>query len=239
MMVPPSFTERWTPDLFFKTLFADIDKLSSSSSSGGGGGGAAAAAIAAAGINPYDYVYSDPEDPPPPTPYPEDESEDESDPITSTDDNDIQSTGETLNTSTIPIPTPKPRKGYLTFPPLSSTLKIPETLLLHSTAPPLPKIPSSVVGQRRRVALWKKLKNADNSFESQAAGLAGLMRRSVNKFELKERMRWDDDFENWDGEAVRRISLEDTGEFEAGSDDEFRMSDRVDDMAMQWLDQRM
>lgn len=206
LMVPPSFTERWRPEYLSDTNSAASTPSGESDA-----------------IDPYDYVYSDPEDPPPPTPFPEAETDANSDAETNSDS----------DASAIPDPTmaPPPRRGYLAFPPRASSLKIPETLLLHSTPPPLPEIPEAVAGQRRRTAVWKKLKNAENSFASQAMGLAGLMRRSVNKLELKERIRWDDDLEDPKGEAMRRVETRDIGEESLGQDTEER--------ARQWLEERL
>ncbi|KAF3761858.1 hypothetical protein M406DRAFT_240272, partial [Cryphonectria parasitica EP155] len=125
---------------------------------------------------------------------------------------------------------PAPRKGYLTFPPRASTLKIPDTLLLHTTSPPLPPLPSTVAA-----ALWKRLRDTENSFASQAAGLAGLMRRSVEKVELRGRRRWDEEGADWEGEAGRRVGTGAIGRG-GGPDD---MGRRAEEMAMQWLEERL
>lgn len=237
LMVPPSFTERWEP-LHLSSRFLG----------------------ARGDIDPYDYVYSDPEDPPPPDLYPEvaemevqlGEDLDASDTSTGSSDINIPLTDESLSstpsslasattTSTVPKPTANPRKGYLAFPPRWSNLKIPDTLLLHSTAPPLPSIPSYVVSEYRRVALWKKLKNAENSFGTQALGLGSLMRRSVDKFELKERMRWDEEFGDWNDEAAKRVRIEDTG---GGVSCEsktfgFGKEGQAEEIAAQWFEERV
>lgn len=237
LMVPPSFTERWTP-------------LHSSSRFLGAGDD----------IDPYDYVYSDPEDPPPPGPYPEvaemeaqlgedldasDTSTGSSDITSHLSDESSSSTPSSLasatTTSTIPKPTANPRKGYLVFPPRWSNLKIPDTLLLHSTAPPLPSISSHVIGKSRRLALWNKLKNAENSFDTQALGLGSLMRRSVDKFELKERMRWDEEFGDWDGEAAKRVRIEDAGGGVSCESRKFGFGKegQAEEIAAQWFEERM
>ncbi|KAI1419647.1 hypothetical protein F5Y12DRAFT_208985 [Xylaria sp. FL1777] len=98
------------------------------------------------------------------------------------------------------MPRKHPRKSPLIFPSLRSTIKIPETLLLHDAAPPLPP---SLRRRRHR----RKNKNFGNNFRTQAEELADLMRRSINKVELKERMKWDDDMDQWDNEANRRIQV--------------------------------
>ncbi|KAI0142859.1 hypothetical protein GGR57DRAFT_485066 [Xylariaceae sp. FL1272] len=104
----------------------------------------------------------------------------------------------------LPKPTKSPRKSPLVFPPRKSTLKIPEMLLLHDTPPPLP--PSQLRRQQRRTK-----QNLGNNFRTQADELAGLMRKSVNRVELRERSRWDEDFDEWDDEAHRRIQVLDVG----------------------------
>lgn len=214
MLVPPGFNERWRPSYPF-------DTASSSSSPGEDDG-----------INPYDYVYSDPEDPPPPTPYPHSETEPGTDAATNSDsDSDDDASLE-------PAVAPPLRKGYLAFPPRTSTLQIPETLLLHSTPPPLPTIPNTVDSQRHRTALWKQLKNAENSFGSQAAGLAGLMRRSINKLELRERLRWSDGSADWEGEAVRRIRTEDVGKAQVRRG-KFGIGEIAQQTATQWLEEKL
>ncbi|KAI1129387.1 hypothetical protein F5Y10DRAFT_238501 [Nemania abortiva] len=118
------------------------------------------------------------------------------------------------------VPLKHPRKSPLVFPPRKSTLKIPEMLLLHETPPPLPP---SLLRRRQR----RKKNSYGNSFGTQAEELAGLMRRSINKIELKERMKWDENMEEWDGEADRRIQMHDVG---------LKGGDNVADV---WLEDRM
>ncbi|KAJ8124682.1 hypothetical protein O1611_g8959 [Lasiodiplodia mahajangana] len=96
------------------------------------------------------------------------------------------------------MPLKHPRRSPLVFPPRKSTLKIPEMLLLHDTPPPLPP---SLLRRRQR----RKKHSFGNSFKTQAEELAGLMRRSINKIELKERMNWDENMDEWNGEADRRV----------------------------------
>ncbi|KAI1777114.1 hypothetical protein F4818DRAFT_409186 [Hypoxylon cercidicola] len=122
-------------------------------------------------------------------------------------------------------PAKPPRKSALVFPPRKSTLKIPETLLLHSTPPPLPP---SLLRRRQR----RKKEPLGNSFAAQAEELAALMRRSIDKLELKERFRWDDHFEDWDGEAARRVQVSDVG-LNAG---DFELDGKGEEMAAAWLE---
>ncbi|RYC57287.1 hypothetical protein CHU98_g8914 [Xylaria longipes] len=117
------------------------------------------------------------------------------------------------------MPLKQPRRSPLVFPPRKSTLKIPEMLLLHDTAPPLPP---SLMRRRQR----RKKESHVNSFRTQAEVLASLMRRSINKIELKERMKWDEDMHDYDDEADRRVQVYDVG-------------DKSDDIAAAWLDDRI
>lgn len=132
-----------------------------------------------------------------------------------------------------------PRKGYLAFPPRQSSLKIPESLLLHETPPPL-STGGLRVGRRRRslraAAAAKGEKSGVNSFRAQAEELAGMMRRSVNKLELKERMKWDEDFDDWDHEAERRVRTADVGRSEGAG---FDLSEHGQELAVSWLEERM
>jgi hypothetical protein len=106
-----------------------------------------------------------------------------------------------------PPRTKVPRRGYFAFPPRRSTLKIPETLLLHETPQPSPLI----AGRRGRRPSAERARSGENSFGTQATALASVMRRSIDKLELKERRKWDDEFQDWDGEAERRIQVVDVG----------------------------
>ncbi|KAH8903139.1 hypothetical protein BR93DRAFT_941049 [Coniochaeta sp. PMI_546] len=111
-----------------------------------------------------------------------------------------------------------PPKSHLTFPPRASTLKIPEALLLYESPPPRPS--TGAPRRRRAVApkTAKKKRKVTNDFEGQAAELSGLMRRSVEKYELKDREGADDDGgggEDLEGEAAeRRVRTRDVGAVE-------------------------
>ncbi|KAI0973282.1 hypothetical protein F4678DRAFT_23808 [Xylaria arbuscula] len=118
------------------------------------------------------------------------------------------------------MPLKHPRKSPLVFPPRQSTLKIPEMLLLHDPAPPLPP---SLLRRRQR----RKKNNFGNNFQNQAEELGSLMRRSINKVELKERMKWDEDIDLWHEEADRRVQVH-------GVKDDYG-----DGFAAEWLDERM
>ncbi|XXG95903.1 hypothetical protein Hte_002178 [Hypoxylon texense] len=131
-------------------------------------------------------------------------------------------------------PAKQPRKSALVFPPRKSTLKIPEMLLLHSTPPPPP--PSFLRRRRRRS---KKQRHLGDSFAAQAEELAALARRSIDKVELKERSRWDDDLEgDWHGEAARRVRVADVGELGAG-DGFAALGGGGEEMVKAWLEERI
>lgn len=217
ILAPRTFFERWRPSY----LMGSTPSSPSSGSSSVDGN---------VNIDPYDYVYSDPEDPPPPAPY-------ETDPDPGAEDTNSDSDSDATGSDPATVIAPAPRRGYLAFPPRQSTLRIPSTLLLHRTAPPLPTLPP---GRRSTAALWKRLKNAENSFGSQAVGLAGLMRRSVVKLETRERMRWGEEAGDGEGEALRRVVTEDVGRVGAGGDDGgSRIGARAEEVATQWLEDRL
>lgn len=219
MLVPTSFTERSLPNL--SQGFTDaVDALSGTSGA----------------EDPYDeaYVYSDPEDPPPPTSYEDIETDLGIDTVTEDTNTDTSSSAD----STPPSSPKPPRRGYVAFPPRASSLKIPDALLMHTTPPAGPVVPGSVQGQRRRLGMWKRLKSAENSFGTQALGLAGLMRRSVNLYELRERAKWDVEFSGWDSEALRRVQVQDVGAGErtAGG---FGLGRQGEEIAARWLGSRL
>lgn len=130
-----------------------------------------------------------------------------------------------------------PRRSSLIFPPRKSTLKIPETLLLHDTAvlpavapaaPRRKKKPTTTVTARQRKA-------KGNHFEAQASELAELMKRSMEKVEFKERMRWDEDFDDLEGELDARVKVIDIGEPEA---DRMKMNIFGAGVVRRWLEER-
>ncbi|TPX14643.1 uncharacterized protein E0L32_005335 [Thyridium curvatum] len=133
-----------------------------------------------------------------------------------------------------------PRKGYLAFPPRQSTLKIPEALFLHQTAPQ----PAPAARRRRRAATAsnastkRRRKAGENNFGTQAGALADLMRRSVDKLELKERLKWDEEFDGWEGEAERRVRVVDAGDGD-GAGGGFGLAPGADEAIARWLEERM
>lgn len=95
-----------------------------------------------------------------------------------------------------------PRKSYMVYPPRTSTLKIPQTLLLHD------KFNRSKMGRRWRLTK----KHPGNTPKTQAEELAGLMRRSINKVEFGERVKWDDQMDSWEAQALQRVQVAELGE---------------------------
>ncbi|CAH0048374.1 unnamed protein product [Clonostachys solani] len=98
------------------------------------------------------------------------------------------------------LPIKVPRKSHLLFPPRTSTLKIPSTLLMHDKF--IARTPGGRISKR---------KPRGNTFMAQAEELAELMRRSMEKLELKDRSNWDDDYQTWEAKALRRIQVADVG----------------------------
>ena len=116
-----------------------------------------------------------------------------------------------------------PRRSHMVFPPRKSTLKIPPTLLLHDTP--------NLVSPIKRLRSVRK----GNSFGTQAGELGELMRRSVDKIELKMRSRWDEDMEGWEGEAERRVRVVDVGE----ETEELALNEVGQAAVESWLDEVM
>lgn len=179
--------------------------------------------------DPIDSV----DDPPPPTPYEEDEDSAEMTKATGGPG------GGGPKLSRIPEWPPRPlRQGHYAFPPRSSTLRIPETLFLHTS--PATSLPD--VAGAGGAALWHRYKNAENSFEAHALGMANLMRKSINKLELSERMVWDTDFDGWATEAARRVGVGDVGP--AVRDGRwgfgrYGLGEEGEDLVMKWLWDRL
>ncbi|KAK8045257.1 hypothetical protein PG993_005281 [Apiospora rasikravindrae] len=122
------------------------------------------------------------------------------------------------------------RRSPLVFPPRKSTLKIPECLILHSTAP-------TPVSPHWRNSKRPKNIRVSNHFRTQSQELAALMRRSLEKVEFKERMKWDDSFGGFgafEENADRRVGLRDVG-FERSA---FEMPDDAQAAIGEWLENR-
>ncbi len=61
------------------------------------------------------------------------------------------------------------------------------------------------------------------------------MKRSMDKVELKERMQWDEDFDDLDGVLDARVKVVDVGEPVAGL---MEMNEFGEDVVRRWLDER-
>lgn len=116
-----------------------------------------------------------------------------------------------------------PRRSHLVFPPRKSTLKIPNTLLLHDTA--------NLVTESQA----KRSTRRGNSYEAQAEELGDMMRRSVDKIELKMRSRWDDEMEGLEDEAERRVRVVNVGEQKQGMD----LGEEGQKVVQDWLDENV
>ncbi|KAK1759582.1 hypothetical protein QBC47DRAFT_316158 [Echria macrotheca] len=129
-----------------------------------------------------------------------------------------------------------PRKSHLVFPPRKSTLQIPETLLLHDPPPPFS-------GHTRRARKSSAVRM--NSFRHQAQELAHVMIRSVEMFELKDRMRWDHEFEDPMArveEAERRVRAVEVpmgGEGGGEGGHWGQLNEEGERVAMEWLRERI
>ncbi|KAI0174325.1 hypothetical protein BJ166DRAFT_620841 [Pestalotiopsis sp. NC0098] len=117
-----------------------------------------------------------------------------------------------------------PRKSALAFPPRKSTLKLPDTLLLHTSQPPLP----STFQKRKRKAVPM------NHFKTHAEDLGALMRKSLEKIELRDRSKWDHDLDEY-LEVDRRVQTYDVGKDERP----FEMPSQGEVIARNWLEDRM
>ncbi|KFA74864.1 hypothetical protein S40288_06462 [Stachybotrys chartarum IBT 40288] len=120
-----------------------------------------------------------------------------------------------------------PRKAHMVFPPRQSTLKIPDACLLYTTPPPI--LTAKGEPTKRRVS------SRGNTLEAQAQELAELMRRSIDKVELKERSKWDDDLDTWARQQQRRVQTMAVGEERSI----LELGDVGKAVAMAWLGERM
>lgn len=90
--------------------------------------------------------------------------------------------------------------------------------------------------------MWHRYKNAENSFEAHALGMANLMRKSINRLELSERMVWDTDFDGWATEAARRVGVGDVGPAVRdgrGGFGRYGLGEEGEDLVMKWLWDRL
>ncbi|RFU80257.1 hypothetical protein TARUN_1933 [Trichoderma arundinaceum] len=121
-----------------------------------------------------------------------------------------------------------PRRSHFVFPPRASTLRIPETLLLHDE-PSKPPPDESKTSKSKR---GPKFKDKRHTFRTQANEIASLMRRSINLVEIKERAKWDEDVHFLAEEPQRRIQV-----VEAGPErEDYELNDFGQQAILDWLD---
>ncbi|KAF6821473.1 hypothetical protein CPLU01_12455 [Colletotrichum plurivorum] len=126
--------------------------------------------------------------------------------------------------------TTAPRRSALNFPPRKSTLKLPATLLLHD-APP-----ARTRRRTKTTTTWRSRTGGGHTFEAQALELAGLMRRSLEKLEFKQRAEWDEDLDA-DEEGRRRVGVRCVeGD---GDGDGLELGARGEEVAGAWLEERI
>ncbi|KAL7929073.1 hypothetical protein V8C35DRAFT_316538 [Trichoderma chlorosporum] len=126
-----------------------------------------------------------------------------------------------------------PRRSYLVFPPRTSTLKIPETMLLHDAPAwsPLHPPPTKTKTKTKATGIRSKVYDTRHTFMTQADEMAGLMRRSLLRVELKERALWDEDTRFLAEEPERRIKVVDVGQ----EGDELGLNDAGQQAVVDWL----
>ncbi|PNP50230.1 hypothetical protein THARTR1_09061 [Trichoderma harzianum] len=123
-----------------------------------------------------------------------------------------------------------PRRSYLVFPPRTSTLKIPETMLLHDTPSPSPLHQHS---PETKTKASSKAHDTRHTFMAQADEMASLMRRSIARVELKERARWDEDVQFLAEEPERRINVVEVGQEQ--DREELGLNDAGQRVVSDWL----
>jgi hypothetical protein len=124
-----------------------------------------------------------------------------------------------------------PRKSYLTFPPRDSTMKIPETILLHD-APSGP--PAHQPGKKKGV---KGTNSGDqrNTFKNQTDEIVSLMRRSLAMGELKIKAKYEEDAHYLEEEPKRRIQVVDVGQ----EREDLELNEIGQQAVLQWLDNNL
>ncbi|KAG8667632.1 hypothetical protein FPOAC2_12807 [Fusarium poae] len=117
--------------------------------------------------------------------------------------------------------TTAPHKSRMIFPPRDSSLKLPETLLLYDLLPASPRTKKSKFQ-------W------GNSLEKQAKELAVMMKSSIHKLEVPERVLWDDDIAIWEEEQARRVIVK-----RAGTESRtMEMGENGEQLVEEWLTEK-
>ncbi|KAI1482098.1 hypothetical protein F4774DRAFT_371663 [Daldinia eschscholtzii] len=131
-----------------------------------------------------------------------------------------------------------PRRRRLVFPPRTSTLQIPETLLLHTKPPPLS--PASLKKWQQEKQKRPSLEYPGNNFQSQAEELAKYMRASIDKSEVLRSFdheqeggeEEDDGTDAWTKEAFRRIQTYNVGDIT----NNYTLSAKGGEIVAPWLE---
>lgn len=126
-----------------------------------------------------------------------------------------------------------PRRSHLVFPPRVSTLKIPETILLHD-APSRSALHQTETQTNTGTKISKtrsKFKDTRHTLMAQANEMASLMRRSIDRVEIKERARWDEDAHLLAEEPQRRIQVVQVGQ----ESEELGLNDFGQQAVLDWL----
>ncbi|KAI1644148.1 uncharacterized protein F4817DRAFT_347358, partial [Daldinia loculata] len=113
-----------------------------------------------------------------------------------------------------------PEKIWNVFPPMASALEIPQTLLLYTTPH------SSLRGQQEQ-------KNKENSFQTQARELGGVMRCRLYKGQQKERNKFDDD--QWEDEPDGAVQVHNVGPSYAS----YAFNRKGEELAATWLEDHL
>ena len=142
-------------------------------------------------------------------------------------------------------PQKPPKRSGRRFPPEEegeSALRIPDMLLLYST----PSSPSAGPSRFLRPSRQRRLmrgKNKDlgmHTFRGQAEELAACARRSVNRFEVKERLKREDDLVGLGKEASQRVQVCEVGRSSGhGHGEPPRLPAFGNEFAEAWLQDRL
>jgi hypothetical protein len=124
-----------------------------------------------------------------------------------------------------------PRNSYLKFPPKDSSLKIPETILLHD-APSGP--PARQPGTKKGL-IGSGDGDQRNTYKNQTDEIASLMRRSLARIELKEKARWEEDAHYLAEEPKRRIQVVEVGQ----EREDLELNEVGQETVLNWLDENL
>ncbi|KAF3061698.1 hypothetical protein GL218_03098 [Daldinia childiae] len=116
-----------------------------------------------------------------------------------------------------------PRKGRLFFPPTTSTLGIPQTLLLHTEPPPLPP-PHLRRNQRQR--------SKEDSFQIQARELGWYIHSRIFSMRRDEDFERDYDYDSWEYSDFETIRVRNVG----SSSGDYRLNSKGEELAATWLE---